>query len=54
MELYLAICGETNNVKMFTDYEALKEFAIENRYSHDYYSLGEVEKIMDVHLFYYD
>lgn len=54
MELYVAVCSETNDVKMFTAYEDLKEFAVQHRYAYDYYRLGDVEKIMDVHLFYYD
>lgn len=54
MELYLAICSETNNVKMFTGYEEFKEFAVKNRYSHDYYRIGAIEQVMDVDLFYYD
>lgn len=54
MELYLAVCRETNIPKVFSDYESLKEFSIENRYSYNYYKLGEVEEYMDVELFYYD
>lgn len=54
MELYLAVCAETNNVKMFTSYEEFKEFAVQARYSHEYYKLGAIEQIMDVDLFYYD
>lgn len=54
MGLYLAICHETNNVKAFTGFEDLKEFAISHKYSHSYYQLGEVQELMDVDLFYYN
>ena len=54
MELYLAVCHETNIPKIFISYQEFKEFSIEHRYSHSYYKLGEVREYMDVELFYYD
>lgn len=52
--LYMAICNETNNVKMFAGYEDFKEFAVKERYAYSYYELGEAKEIMDVGLFYYE
>lgn len=54
MEIYLAICDETNEVKMFIGFEDFKDFAKEKRYSHSYFKLGEAEQIYDVDLFYYE
>lgn len=52
MDLYLAICNETNTVKMFTDYRRFKDFAVEEKYRYSYFNVGEVEEIPDVDLFY--
>ncbi len=54
MNIYLAVCSETNTVKMFTCYEDFKEFAIEERYAYNYYEIGNAVEIPDVDLFYYD
>lgn len=52
--MYVAICNETNNVKMFIGFEELKEFAQEHKYSYSYYQLGDVRDISDVELEYND
>lgn len=53
MEIYLATCYETNEVKMFVGYEDLKTFALEERYAYNYFKLGDLREIPDVDLFYY-
>ncbi|MCM3387248.1 hypothetical protein M3649_03765 [Ureibacillus chungkukjangi] len=54
MDLYLAVCDETNTAKVFTDYEDFREFAVKERYAYSYFKLGNVDEIPDVELFYYD
>lgn len=54
MELYLAVCSETNTTKVFIGYEDFKEFAVKERYAYSYFKLGDVTEIPDVDLFYYD
>jgi hypothetical protein len=54
MELYLAICNETNNSKVFISYEDFKEFAVKERYAYSYFKLGDAVEIADVDLYYYE
>lgn len=54
MELYMALDTDTNEAKIFADYDDFKGFAIEHRYAYNYYSLGETYEYTDVELFYYE
>lgn len=54
MSMYLAVCNDTNNVKMFTNYDEFKDFAVQNRYAYSYFELGDLREIPDVDLFYYE
>ena len=53
MELYMAVCNMTSNVKVWSDYDAFREFANEHEYSHSYYKISDAEEIADTELFYY-
>lgn len=54
MGLFVAVNNSTNIVRMFTNYDDLKEFSIKKQYSYSYYRIGEAEEIPDIDLFYYE
>lgn len=49
----MAVCDETNQVKIFNSFDKFKEFSEEMRYSWTYYTIGGVEEVRDVDLFLY-